>query len=172
MVLLLTLSFAFAEGSVDKIGSKGSVCKEITQLQKTLQNSSEPDKVLFEMGKLSNEKREISLEQYKGNSDYKKICHLKSVKSANFGDFVSYDGYHFQKIIEKYPQSNLADDAAYALIYVITDDVYNYDDAKAERKKLLQFIKKYPKSNLADIAKKRVKSIDEDIKNGVPTIMD
>ncbi len=97
---------------------------------------------------------------------------LKIVKSENFGDFTSYSGYHFQTIIDKYPQSNLADDAAYALIYIITDDVYNFDDAKIERKKLLQFMKTYPKSNLINTATNRVKAIDYDIKHGVSTIMD
>ena len=170
VLLVLTVSvFGFAQESKSTIDP---ACKKIAELQKTLKSSSEPDKVLLRMGKIANEVQDVSLDQFRKNSDYKNICHLKIVKSANFGDFTSYDGYHFNKILEKYPRSKLADDAAYELIYVINDDVYNYSDAKTERKKLLQFVKKYPHSNLAKTAKKRIKAIDYDIKHGVQTIID
>jgi len=170
--LFLICILGFAEGNEGENGINSSVCREITALESKLHSSSKQDKVLFELGKISSKIPEVSIEQYKKNKDYKTICHLKIVKSENFGDFTSYNGYHFQTIIDKYPQSNFADDAAYALIYIITDDVYNFDDAKVEREKLLQFIKTYPKSNLINTATKRVKAIDYDIKHGVPTIMD
>ena len=170
VLLVLTVStLSFAQESKNTIDP---ACKKIVELQKTLKSSSEPDKVLFRMGKIANEVQDVSPDQFRKNSDYKNICHLKIIKSANFGDFTSYDGYHFKKILEKYPRSKLADDAAYELIYVINDDVYNYSDTRIERKKLLQFVKKYPNSNLAKTAEKRIKAIDYDIEHGVPTIMD
>lgn len=147
------------------------IIKKVVVLDSSLSNSQHPDKVLLEIAKLLMP-IDISLEEYRQNENYKEICHFKVVKSANFGDFVSYDGYHLKKIINTYPESNLADDAEYELINVILSDKYNFHDVQEEKTKLLNFIKKYPKSNLRKKAEERVETIEKDLKNGGSTIYD
>ena len=168
VVLLFCLStFGLSQESL----GENTLCKKVTLLSTKIKNSSSPDKVLYEIGKLA-QKLEPTVEEYKKNSDLKDICHLKVVKSENFGDFVSYDGYHYQQLILNHPQSNLADDASYQLIYVISEDVYNFADMKVEKERLEAFVKKYPKSNLHKEAKERIKSIERDLKSGISAIMD
>ena len=94
------------------------------------------------------------------------------IKSENFGDFVSYDGYHYQQLINKYPNSPLVDDAAYKLISVIDTESYNYEDIEEQKDKLEAFTKKYPKSNLYKEAKEKINSIEKILKSGGPAIYD
>jgi len=152
-----------------------SPCTNIATLEKELKQSKTPEKILLQMGKLaekmSNE-TPLELEAYQKNTDYKNICHYKVVRSENFGDFPSYSGYHYSQILEKYPGSELADDAAFALIYVITEETYNFSDTRVEKKKLETFLKRYPGSNKAKEAKARIREIDEQLKNGEPPILD
>jgi hypothetical protein len=128
------------------------------------------DQLLLSMGQTAMQ-MEIAIEEFNKKTEYKNICHLRIVKSANFGDFVSYDGYHFKKILKDYPKSQYADDAAYELIYVIPDE-YNYKDLRDEKNKLELFLQKYPQSNLKNKAKKRYAWIVEYLKKGEQPIID
>ena len=170
MLLVLFTIMSFGKEMPEK-KADSPIVKKVVALDNSLSNSQHPDKVLLEIAKLAIP-IDISLEEYKQNENYKEICHLKVVKSANFGDFVSYDGYHLKKIINTYPKSNLADDAEYELISVILSDEYNYQDVRKEKKKLLNFIKKYPKSNLREKAEERVETIEKDLENGGSAIYD
>ena len=97
---------------------------------------------------------------FKHHPRYQTLCHLRIVQSANYGDFPSYDGYHFKQILDAYPTSKSVDDAAYALIYVITEDTHNYEDPKEEQRKLRTFVKRYPRSRHKTEALKRIQAID------------
>jgi hypothetical protein len=143
--------------------------KNIIDLNNQYTNNKNPE-TLLSIGKLAL-KMKISIDDFNKNNDYKNICHLRIVKSANYGDFVSYDGYHFNKIINDYRESDLVDDAEYYLIYIIPDE-YNYEDLSEEKDKLKSFIKKYPNSNLKDTATKRYKLINEYLKKGNQPIID
>ena len=144
-----------------------SPCNKIKMLQELLSKSKKPQIILLKMGEIA-QSIDISLKEFKKNKAYKDICHLKIVKSSNFRDFASYDGYHYQQIVKKYPKSSVVDDAKYNLIYVITNNSYNFNNTCIEQKKLEKFIKDYPKSNKIKEAKKRVADI---IKQGC-TIVD
>ena len=170
VLLVLVTLMSFGKEMQEK-RSDSPIVEKVVALNNSLSNSQHPDKVLLEIARLLMP-TDISLETYRQNDNYKEICHLKVVKSANFGDFVSYDGYHLKKIIKTYPESNLADDAEYELISVILSDEYNFHDVLEEKTKLLNFIKKYPKSNLRKKAEERVKTIEIDLKNGGSAIYD
>ena len=171
-VILLVLFTLMSFGKeIEEIRVDSPMVKKVVELDSTLSSSQHPDKVLLKIAKLVKQ-IDIDLEAYSKNKNYKKICHLRVVKSANFGDFASYDGYHLKEIINTYPKSNLADDAAYELIDVILSDEYNFHDMQEEKRKLLSFIKKYPKSNLKKKAKERVEAIEKVLKNGGPAIYD
>jgi TolA-binding protein len=133
-------------------------------------NAALADQILLKMGQIALD-MEPSLEAFNQKREYRNICHLRIVKSANYGDFAAYDGYHFKKIIQNYPKSKLVDDAFYHLIYV-SEDVNNYTDLKKEQQKLEDFIKKYPKSNLLERAKNRIEFIKNHLKNGGIRIID
>jgi len=163
-------------GVIDSIEAKEvdrelSTCIEIKRLESTLDNSKKPDEILLRMGDIAKD-IDIEIDTYRANPDYKNICHLKIVKSDNYGDFPTYSGYHYSQILKKYPKSNLIDDASYRLIYIITEDIYNFDDMNVEKNKLKRFIAKYPKSNKKQEAKARIKEIDRELKSGVPPILD
>jgi hypothetical protein len=128
------------------------------------------DKLLLSMGQIAM-KMKISIEEFNKKKDYKNICHLRIVRSANFGYFVSYDGYHFEKILNDYPNSEFAADAEYSLIYIVPDE-YNYKNLDDEKNKLELFLKKYPESNLKNNAKKRYDWIVDYLKNGGQSIVD
>ncbi len=148
-----------------------SICDEVALLEKAITQDSSSASILMVMGNLS-QRVEVELEELQKYQERQQACHLKVVKSENFGDFVSYNGYHYKEILKNYPKSNLADNATYRLIYVIDQDRYNYADIKLEKVKLQQFIKIYPKSNLLKEAQSRVKEIEEHLKNGGEEIMD
>ncbi len=171
VVLLVLFTLMSFGKEIQEKRADSPIVKKVTVLDSSLSNSQHPDKVLLEIARLLIP-IDISLEEYKQNENYKEVCHLKVVKSANFGDFVSYDGYHLKKIINTYPKSNLADDATYELISVILSDEYNFHDVQEEKMKLLNFIKKYPKSNLKKEAEERVSTIEKDLKNGGSVIYD
>lgn len=171
IVLLILFTLISFGKEIQERKADSPIVKRVAILDSSLPNSQHPDKVLLEIAKLLMP-IDISLEAYRQNNSYKKICHLKVVKSANFGDFVSYDGYHLKKIINTYPKSHLADDAEYKLINVILSDEYNFHNVQKEKMKLLSFIKKYPKSNLKEKAKKRVETIEKNLKNGGSIIYD
>ncbi len=170
VLLVLFTLMSFGKEMQEK-SADNPIVKQVVALDSSLSNSQYPDKVLLEIAKLLMP-IDISLEEYKQNENYKEVCHLKVVKSANFGDFISYDGYHLKKIINTYPKSNLADDAEYELISVILSEKYNFHDVLEEKRKLLNFIKKYPKSNLRKKAEERVETIEKDLKNGGLEIYD
>jgi len=137
-------------------------CAPISQLESKLSSSKNPAKLLLRMGKLAEtieKKTPLELDDYQKNPDYKNICHYKIVRSENFGDFPSYSGYHYFQILKQYPDSDLVDDAAFALIYVITEEAYNYSSTCIEEEKLKAFLKQYPKSNKAKEAKERIREI-------------
>lgn len=145
--------------------------KKIIELNNQyIANKNDKDEMLFSIGQLALQIK-TSIQDFSNNIDYKNICHLRIVKSENFGDFVSYDGYHFFKIINDHPDSDLVDDAEYNLIYIIPE-VYNYDDLNDEKNKLELFLKKYPNSNLKDKANKRYNWLIEYLKNGEQSIID
>jgi hypothetical protein len=167
----ITLLFIITLSSQIMADAKSiKLCNSISVLQKDVSRTESPQS-LMEMGNLASQ-IEIEPEIFRKDQKYKTLCHLKIVKSDNFGDFISYDGYHYQKILTDYPHSQLADDAAFALIYVITEDVYNFSDTRREKAKLLAFIKRYPKSNKLKEAKARIKEIDTALKNGDSPILD
>ena len=166
-LLLLSITIYATTATVDAHSS----CADIATLEKRLTQSEKPEKLLLQMGAAA-EKMDVEMKVYRQNPDYKNICHLKIVKSENFGNFPSYSGYHYYQILEKYPKSDLADDAAFALIYVITEDTYNFSDTCIEKKKLETFLKQYPDSNKAEEAKARIEEIDVQLKNGEPPILD
>ena len=170
MLLVLCTLMSFGKEMQEK-SADSPIVKKVAALDSSLSSSQHPDKVLLEIAKLIMPV-DISLEEYRQNENYKELCHLKVVKSANFGDFISYDGYHLNKIINTYPKSNIADDAEYALISIILGEEYNFYDVLEEKTKLLSFIKKYPKSNLRKEAEKRVETIEKDLKNGGSVIYD
>ncbi|KIM13099.1 MAG: hypothetical protein KU38_02440 [Sulfurovum sp. FS08-3] len=148
---------------------QNSTCQNIIELQKRYDNTPSPQ-LLLAIGEMAS-KLEVSLDEYEKDTLLATSCHLKVVKSANYGDFASYDGYHFKKLLLEYPQSDLVDDATYHLIY-ISDDVNNFTDLTVEKAKLQKFIKDYPKSNLAPKAKKRIAFITQHIKKGGESILD
>jgi len=155
MLLLLILTiFINAQNSNSTLA-----CRDIAILQEVIDNCKNPEQILLKMGDIASKVEDLELKEFKKNSNYKDICHLKIVKSQNFGDFVAYSGYHYLQILKNYPKSSVADDAEYNLIYVITDDTYNFSDSCIEQKKLEAFIKKYPNSNKVKEAKARVKEI-------------
>ena len=170
IIVLIALLSITIYAKTDTV-SVHSSCTTIASLEKKLKQSGKPEKILLKMGRLA-EKIDIEEKVYHNNSDYKNICHLKIVKSENFGDFPSYSGYHYYQILKKYPKSDLADDAAFALIYVITEDSYNFSDTRIEKKKLETFIKQYPDSNKVKEAKVRISEIDVQLKNGESPILD
>ncbi len=152
-----------------------SPCAKLALYEKAHEQSKEPAKVLFQLGKLAEEvekKAPVEIEAYKKDPNYKNICHYKIVRSENFGDFPSYSGYHYFQILKQYPDSDLVDDAAFALIYVITEDTYNFSDTRIEKGKLEQFLEHYPKSNKAKEARTRIREIEDALKNGEPPILD
>ncbi len=144
---------------------------KVTKLQRDLKSASHPEQTLYDIGE-SAQQIDISLEEYNKNRDFKEICHLKVIKSENFGDFVSYDGYHYHQLISKYPQSSLVDDAAYRLVYIIDTESYNYEDLEQNKQKLEIFIKKYPKSNFYGEANEKINSIEKILKSGGLAIYD
>jgi len=146
-----------------------SPCEQIATLQKSYEKAPTAT-LLLKMGELAS-KMEVALEAYRQNSDYTKVCHLRIIKSDNYGDFIAYDGYHYRQIVKKFPQSDLIDDAKYHLIY-ISDEVNNYSDLNVEKTKLEAFIKSYPKSNLRTKAKKRITFIEEYLQRGGMSIID
>ena len=148
-----------------------ALCGEVAYLKKRLEVSRHAPDLLMVMADLA-QKIEIEPRAFAQDSRYQKICGLKHVRSDNFGDFITYGGTHYDRIIRQYPQSDLVDDAAYELIYVITDDTYNYSDTRIEKKKLLAFLKRYPKSNKRKEAQARIREIDTALKNGEPPILD
>ncbi|MDH5432687.1 MAG: hypothetical protein OEY19_01990 [Gammaproteobacteria bacterium] len=114
---------------------------------------------------------EISLQEFSVEQAISQDLHMKIVHSENFGDFVSYDGYHFQQIIKKHPKSDLVDDAEYELIYVLPDS-HNYWDLKVEKKALEAFLKKHPKTNLLNEVTERIKFIADYLDSGGWEIVD
>lgn len=169
--IVLCIPFLALAWGQEHLQNNKTLCKEVILLKSKLPSSTKADKILYNIAQLA-QQIDISPKDYNQNSDYKNICHLKVIKSANFGDFVSYDGHHYQQLIKRYPNSSLKDDASYALIYVISSTTYNYEDLEKEKKKLEIFIKKYPKSNFYNKAKKRIISIEQVLKNGGGAILD
>ncbi len=167
MLLIGVTSCALA----NEINCNITLCDEVALLKKSITQDSSSKAILMVMGNLA-QRVEIEPNEMKKYQVQQQACHLKVVKSENFGDFVSYDGYHYKRLLKNYPKSDLADDAAYRLIYVIDQESYNYADIKEEKTKLQKFIKTYPQSNLLKEAEGRVKEIEEHLKNGGIEIMD
>jgi hypothetical protein len=170
--LLLTAGTIFAQSNPP---SPDTPCANIARLGAKLSQSKHPANILLHMGKLSekiSDETPPELSAFQTNPDYKNICHYKIIHSENFGDFPSYDGWHYQQILKKYPHSELADDAAYALVYIIMEDTYNFSDVRIEKKKLNAFLRQYPLSNKAKEAKTRIRAIDKALASGEPPILD
>ena len=110
---------------------------------------------------------EPELVEWKAHPAYRRQCHIRVVRSANYGDFPAYDGYHFKQILRDYPGTPAAEEAAYALIYVITDITHNYSDPREEQRKLRTFLKRYPRTRHRKAIEKRIREIDKH-----PEIMD
>jgi hypothetical protein len=170
-ILLLTTG-VITQSLADKQSevSKG-LCAEVAFLQQRTKGNHYAADLLMTMGDMA-KMIDIEPKIYLKDTKYRDICHLKIVKSANFGDFVSYDGYHYKQIIKHYPQSSQADNAAYELIYIVDKDQYNYADTGEEKRELEAFVKKYPKSDKRKEAKARIKEIDTALKNGGSPILD
>lgn len=133
------------------------------------EKSNYSDSLLFELGKkLSTIK--ISIDDYNNNEIYKELK-MKIVRSENFGDYITYGGFHFQVITNDFSDTELADDAAFELIY-IPPDIHNYDDIRATKDKLEEFLKKYPSTNLKNTAMERISDLTKQIESGAQTIYD
>lgn len=171
-ILICFLIFIAADlDSAEKLNENKKLFENIIALNaEYLSASSKKDSILLSIG-LSAMELKASLSEYRSDERFKNICHMKIVKSENFGDFISYDGFHFKKILKDYPKSNFVDDAEYYLIYIVPDE-FNYDDLQLEKEKLDLFIKKYPKSNLYEKANKRLMWLIDYIKSGKQTIID
>jgi hypothetical protein len=148
-----------------------ALCGEMANLEKHLSSNPHAPDLLMVMADLA-QKIKIKPKTFSQDTRYQKECGLKYVHSDNFGDFVTYSGVHYNRIIRQYPQSDLADDAAYELIHVIAEDTHNHSDIRIEKKKLLAFLKHYPKSNKREEAQARIHEIDTALKNGEPPIID
>jgi len=175
MQKLLILTLLLSTHTLYAKQPHASPCAKLALYEKTHKQSKEPAKVLFQLGKLAEtieNEAPVEIEAYKKDPNYKNVCHFKIVKSENFGDFPSYSGYHYSQILAKYPKSDLADDAAYALVYVITEDTYNFSDTRTEKKKLERFLHTYPKSNKVKEARTRIREIEDALKNREPPILD
>jgi len=170
-IILLLVAGALSNSYATDIKPPISLCTAVKYLEKRIRHNPCAPDLLMTMGEMA-QKIEIDPETFQKDPQYKQQCHLKIVKSENFGDFVSYSGYHYTQLLKQYPESKLADDAAYALIYIITDDTYNFSDTRIEKKKLLDFLKQYPKSNKSTEAKARIKEIDEALTSGQSAILD
>jgi len=171
-ILLFGPLFFSSAAEVQLAEKNGAIpCKKAADLTQSISKQLHPERTLLQIAHLA-QKIEVDPEEFTKNSNYRKLCHLRIVKSENFGDFVTYDGYHYRKILKEHSGSDLVDDAAYELIYVISEDTYNYEDIEREKEKLLQFLEKYPKSNRASDAKTRVSEIEEILKRGGPSIYD
>ncbi len=127
--------------------------------------------MLYALGEVC-KRVEIDTKRFKTDKRFGEFCHIHMVKSDNFGDFPTYSGYHFKQILTYYPDSHFSDKAAYALIYLIDQEVYNFDDVRQEMQKLEKFIQAYPQSALRLRAQKRIAKIKTDLKNGVLPILD
>ncbi|EPG64670.1 tetratricopeptide repeat protein [Leptospira wolffii] len=176
-IILLSFepSFAIDNLTIQKLvlEKKLTTIQKIDKLNSLLleeENSKEFDRLLLEMGKLLLNV-DISISDYKKDLKYRNVYQLSIIKSANYGNFVGYTGYHFKKIISDYPNSEFLDDAEYYLIYSLPEE-YNYDNLKEEKGKLEGFLKKYPDSNLSGTVRKRIKWLRSYIKNGQNWIVD
>ena len=167
LLLLGSMHTAYAEDTTQAF----SLCTAVSHLEQRLHDTPCAPDLLMTMGEMA-QKIEITRKVFQNNPLYKEACHLKIVKSDNFGDFPTYSGYHYQQILDRYPHSPLVDDAAYALIYVITEERYNFSDTRNEKKKLQNFINLYPKSNKVSEARARILEIEEQLKNGQSPILD
>ncbi len=127
--------------------------------------------MLYALGEVC-KRVEIDTKRFKADKRFGEFCHIHMVKSDNFGDFPTYSGYHFKQILTHYPDSDFSDKAAYALIYLIDQEVYNFDDVRQEMRRLEKFIHAYPQSTLKPQAQKRITKIKTDLKNGVSPILD
>ena len=127
--------------------------------------------MLYTLGEVC-KRVEVDTKSFKADKHFGKACHIHMVKSDNFGDFPTYSGYHFKQILAYYPDSDFSDKAAYALIYLIDQEVYNFDDVRQEMRKLEKFIQAYPQSTLRLRAQKRIAKIKTDLKNGISPILD
>ncbi len=142
---------------------------DITKLYESFKANGDPH-VLLDIA-LKCQAMKVTLQQFQRVAEFGTVCHLRIVKSENFGDFVAYDGYHFKKILEDFPDSDLVDDAEYHLIFVLPEE-YNYTDLAEEKKKLEVFLAAHPDSNLREKATKRLTILDEYLKQGAQSILD
>ena len=127
--------------------------------------------MLYTLGEVC-KRVEIDTKRFKADKRFGEFCHMHMIKSDNFGDFPTYRGYHFKQILTYYPGSDFSDKAAYALIYLIDQEVYNFDDVRQEMRKLEKFIRAYPQSTLRLRAQKRITKIKTDLRNGISPILD
>ena len=141
----------------------------ITKLYESFAANGDPH-VLLDIARKC-QAMKVTLQQFHRVAEFGTVCHLRIVKSENFGDFVAYDGYHFKKILEDFPDSDLVDDAMYHLIYVLPEE-YNFADLADEKKKLEAFLAAHPDSNLREKATKRHTILDEYLKQGAQPILD
>lgn len=137
----------------------------IRKLERMLANQPEnADEILFSIADFAN-RMKIEIDEFGAKKEYATISHLRIVKSVNFGDFVRYDGFHYLKVLNEFPDSEKADDAAYHLIDVYPL-VFDSADLSRLKGKLEAFIKAYPNSNCKAAAEERVEEYTRLINSG------
>lgn len=107
--------------------------------------------ILFEIGRT-----ELAREGY----DSATVAYMKTRPDQFFynsnHDFYAYNGYHFRELLRRFPESELADDAAYALTHLKSEGnecegwVPCYIQTQWDP--IGEFVRAYPASPLADSA--------------------
>ena len=121
------------------------------ELAKT-DKATKPDKFLFLLGKI---RRAI---EYSVDSAYAGL-HEDEYNYNEIGGSYLYTGLHFYKLIDNYPQSEYADDAAYEITNLsLGGECEGYISCYIERNyaQIKPFLEDYPKSPLAVNAIKRI----------------
>jgi len=88
--LLIVIPLIATAIYANDINSSLEKCKEIAKLNIEQKSTKKPEQILLKIGNIASTIEDVELKEFNKTSDYKNICHLKVVKSQNFGDFVAY----------------------------------------------------------------------------------
>ena len=168
--LLLSLSLIINLISCKKIESTKSTIDK-SEIEKTVNSfiekgrldKKDPD-TLFKIGNYLNN-IEIDVNVYRKDLKFYQKYNFELVDSENYGEFISYNGFHFKKIIIEFPESEFLDDCIYSM-HFIENDRKDFIDLKKEKKFLSKFLIKYPNTNLKENIENKLKLIEEEIKSG------
>ncbi|TGL55470.1 hypothetical protein EHQ58_18485 [Leptospira ognonensis] len=123
----------------------------------------DPD-TLFKIGNYLNN-IEIDVNDYRKDLKFYQKYNFELIESENFGESISYNGFHFKKIIIEFPESEFLDDCIY-LMHFIENDKKDFIDLKKEKKFLSKFLIKYPNTNLKENIENKLIAIEKEIKSG------